>query len=666
MSRINTILAGLAAGLVLAGPALAVEEIPVADFFKRSLFTSFQLSPDGQHLAAVTPIGENERRNIAVIDLETRKAQAVTGVNDRDVNGYMWANNDRILFFMDKDGNESFGIFAVNKDGSKPRTLIEPAETQVRGGSRIVRTASVINRLEDDPDHVLVSLSRPYQDTVVQDVKKMNIYNGKMQTVERNPGNVGAYLTNDDGDVIGALAFEDGARRVLYRPTPKDDWTTLITFKEAEGGFTPAWLSDDGERMWIRSNVRADGSVRDKAAIYEYDLDTNEIGELIFEHPEVDVGGVIASDVKDDAVMITYNADKPGYHYVDEEWERMMKSIKAAFPGKQVSLSSATEDEDLFVFTVWDERNPAAYYLFERESKRMEELAVAYEWLPEDKLAEMKPVKIEARDGLILPAFLTLPPDSEGKNLPMVVNPHGGPRARDYWGFNPEVQLMANRGYAVLQVNFRGSTGYGQDFDKAGWGKWGAEMQNDITDSVMWAIDQGIADPDRICIYGGSYGGYAAMAGLTFTPDLYQCGINYVGVTDINLLFETMPAAWKLLRAEMKRTIGDYDDEQERAEMAKRSPINHVDKIRAPLLMGYGKRDVRVVLDHALNLEKKLKTHEVDYELIIKDDEGHGFRKFENQVEWYTKLIDFLDENLKPDEDLQPTPTASTSVSAGY
>ncbi|MEJ2604982.1 MAG: hypothetical protein P8172_17205, partial [Gammaproteobacteria bacterium] len=397
------------ATMMLATPALAVEEIPVEDFFKRSLFTSFQLSPDGEYLAAVTPLGKNERRNIAVIDLETREAKAITGVADRDVNGYMWANNDRILFFMDKDGNESLGIFAVNKDGSRPRTLVEPAETQIRGGSFVIRSTTVLNRLDDDPDHVLVSHSRPYQDTVVQDVKIMNIHNGKMRNVERNPGNVAGWLPNDDGEIIGATVFEDGKRKVLYRPSDDAEWTTLVEFELGEGGFSPAWISDDGERMWVSSTLTPEGEERDKAAIYEYDLGNKKLGRLIFEHPEVDVGGVIASDVKDDAVMITYNADKPGYHYVDPEWERMMKSIEAAFPDKQVSLSSTTKQEDKFVFTVWSDRNPAAYYLYDPESKQMEELAIAYEWLPEEKLAKMQPVKIEARDGLTLPAYLTLP-----------------------------------------------------------------------------------------------------------------------------------------------------------------------------------------------------------------------------------------------------------------
>ena len=640
-------LAVIALLATVANAAVAAEQIPVEDFFKRSPFTGFQLSPDGKYLAAIAPI--NERRNIAVIDLETREARAVTGMKERDISGFSWANNDRILFYMDKDGNESFGIFAVNKDGTKTRTLIAPAETQMQGGSFVVRTASVINRLKNEPDYVLVSTPRFDNGMVIQDVKKMHIMTGRLKMVRLNPGNVGGYITNEAGDVIGAVVLEDAKRKVLYRKPGKKKWTTLVEFEEANGGYYPVWISDDGERMYVSSNVDSNGEMRDKSAIYKYDIDANKIGELIFEHPDVDVGGVWASDVKEELVAVTYNAEKPGRHFVDQEWEKIIKSIEAAFPNKIVSPSSITEDEMKMIVTVWDSKNPAAYYLFDRNNSNMEELAIAYDWLNADNLGEMRAVSIESRDGLTLPAFLTIPPDSNGKNLPLIINPHGGPRARDFWGFNPEVQLMANRGYAVLQVNFRGSTGYGQEFDKAGWGKWGAEMQNDITDAVLWAIDQDIADPDRICIYGGSYGGYAAMAGLTFTPELYKCGINYVGVTDINLLFETMPASWKLARAEMKRTIGDPDDEEEARLMAERSPINHVDKIKVPLLMGYGKQDPRVVLDHALKLEKELKRYEVDYELIIEDKEGHGFRKFENQVEWYTKLIDFLDENLKQD-----------------
>ena len=634
--------------LLLANAGWAATEIPVEDFFKRSPFSSFQLSPNGRYLAAISPI--RERRNIAVIDLETRKAQAVTAVTDRDVSGFMWANDDRLLFFMDKDGNESFGIFAVNRDGSRAKTLVEPAETQIRKGSFVVRTAFVLNRLENDPDRVLAAIPRVYRGRVIQDVKTMDIRTGRQSIVERNPGNIVGWMTNDDGAVIGALEIEEGKRRILHRPLGERKWNTLVEYEEANGGFTPAWISDDGKRMLIRSNMNPDGTVRDKAAIYEYDFLNQQIGELVFEHPDVDVGGVMSSDVTDEPTVVYYNDEKFGTHFLDEEWEAIWKGIEAAFPGRIVTPASVTEDERTFVFTVWDDRNPADYYLYDRDNNQMEELAEIYDWLPEDSLATTEPVTIEARDGLQLPAYLTVPPGSEGKNLPMVLNVHGGPWARDSWGFNPEVQLMANRGYAVLQVNFRGSTGYGQNFRNASRKQWGLKMQDDLTDAVNWAVEVGVADPDRVCIYGGSYGGYAAMAGATFTPDLYQCAINYVGVTDINLLFETMPASWELLRKEMIRDVGDPEDEEDKALLADRSPINHVEKIQVPILMAYGRQDPRVVLEHALSFEKQLKLHEKDYELIIKDKEGHGFRKYENQVEWYSKVIEFLDANLKAGE----------------
>ena len=642
MRTSSRVIAFLIAVAGLVQPVLAAEVVPVEDFFKRSGFSSFQLSPDGTHLAAISPIAE--RRNIAVINLATYEAQAITNVRDRDIYGFVWANNDRILYFMDKDGNESLGIFAVNKDGSKPRTLIEPAENQIRGGSRVVRSASVVNLLEDDKNHVLVSVPRIYHETVIQDLKKMNVISGRSSMVERNPGDISAWITNYEGDVVGAIGTVDDETRVLWRKTPKDDWTKLISFESAQGGFYPAWINKDASKMYISSTVTPDGEERDKAAIYRYDLENNKIGELIFEHDKVDVGGVMGSEISDDIVAVTYTADKPGRHYVDDKWRDIMAPVEKLFPEQIVSLSSMTDDEKLAVITVWDSRNPANYYLFDVDKGSLEELGKAYDWLDAANLGEMQPVTIEARDGLELPAYLTLPPGSDGKNLPLVLNPHGGPRARDTYGFRPDVQLMANRGYAVLQVNFRGSTGYGREFDKAGWKRWGLEMQDDLTDAVNWVVEQGIADPERVCIFGGSYGGYAAMAGITFTPDLYKCAINYVGVTDIELLFDTMPAAWKRFEATMKKQIGDPDREAE--DLRDRSPINHVDKIQVPLLMAYGLRDPRVVIDHALNLEKELKRYEVDYELIVKKREGHGFVRFENQVEFYSKVIEFLDRHI--------------------
>ena len=250
--------------------------------------------------------------------------------------------------------------------------------------------------------------------------------------------------------------------------------------------------------------------------------------------------------------------------------------------------------------------------------------------------------------------YLTLPQGSDGKNLPMIMHPHGGPWARDGWGFNPEIQFLANRGYAVLQVNFRGSTGFGMDHLQSSYKQWGQAMQNDITDAVRWAVNEGVADKDRVCIYGASYGGYAAMAGLTYTPELYKCGINYVGVTDIPLLFKTAPDAWASGLDQMKEMVGDPKKEKEFLE--EWSPSNHADKIKVPVFMAYGLQDPRVNIRHARVMEDAMQDNGVTYELMIKKDEGHGFRKEENQYDFYGRVESFLAENLNPGQASKANP----------
>lgn len=639
-----TLLFALVLATVATGLAQA-REIPVEDFFRRPQFSGFQLSPDGRYLAAITPVGEEAHRNIAVIDLETRDAQAITNV-DGDVSGFFWANDERILFYMDTDGNESFGIFAVDRDGRRGRTLIEPPATQIEGGSFVVRTATVISPMKGDPKHVLVSTPRQDGDRVLQDVEKMNIYNGRRTRVEYNPGDIAGWIADEAGVVYGAARLKGAQAQILYRADPESPWEMLTEAGPGEPGWSPVFISKDRERMYVSSTIAPDGSPRDKAAIYRYDLAKRELGPLVYEHPSVDVTGVIASEVQDDIVGVAYLAERPERHFTDPTWSRLMAGLEQAFPERIVSLASASEDEQRIVLRVWDANDPGRYFLLDRKDNRLEELAKMYDWLAAEDLAPVRPVSFTARDGLELHGYLTLPVRGPERGLPLVLHPHGGPAARDGYGFDPFVQLLANRGYAVLQVNFRGSTGYGRKLFTAGFRQWGATMQDDLTDAVRWAVDEGIADPKRVCIFGASYGGYAAMAGLTFTPELYQCGINYVGVTDIPLLFETAPQSWALSKASMKLTIGDPDDAEDLARMRDRSPLNHVESIRAPLLMAYGEQDPRVVLEHATALERELKRYEKDYELIVEEDEGHGFSKLENQVEFGKRLIGFLDEHI--------------------
>ena len=626
------------ASLLALSAAATAAELPLEHFFKPSQYSNIQLSPDGTHLAAIAP-REGKFRNIAVIELATMQSRFVTalGKGQGEVNGFTWANDDRLLFFMDADGNESFGIFAVNKDGSGGRALATP------NVGRSFRFTQVLDLLEDEPEYILVTNNDRL--AAYPDVYRMWIKNGDKKRIRRNPGNITGWATDQNGEIRFAFSQEEGPRtNALYLPPGADEWETLISFRYDEPGFFPVNISHDGKTAYVVSNIDLDGNRRDKAGLYSYDLEQRKLTALLFEHPDVDAGGISISDVTKKPIATGYYTDKPQVHYFDEEWDAHQHGINQALPGTINSFTSVTRDESKTIVTAWNSTQPPKYYLYDRAKSSLEELVASQPWVNPDEMAPMQSVQYTARDGLKINGYLTLPKGSDGKNLPFIINPHGGPQARDGYGYSPEIQFLANRGYAVMQINFRGSVGYGMDFVDAGNRQWGLKMQDDISDAVAWAVQEGIADPERVCIYGGSYGGYATMAGLTYTPELYKCGINYVGVTSIPLLFKTLPDAWEAGRPQLEWRIGNPKTDRDLLE--DRSPINHVEKIQAPLMMAYGKRDARVDLSHATRLERQLKKHKKEYQLMIKIDEGHGFRKYENRMDYYEAMEAFLAKNL--------------------
>lgn len=633
---------GLIAIMLLAlSFSVAADQVPLEDFFKKAQFAGFQISPDGNYVAALAPI--NSRRNVVVFDLATRNMKPVTGVKDRDVNGFMWANNDRILFFMDKDGNEATGIYAVNKDGSKPRTLVEPVENELRRGARVIKITRILDRLRDEDDFILVTNND--RRSSYPDVYKMNVNNGRKKLHTRNPGKITGWFTGWDGKIVGAT-YVDGLESGMMRyNSDSEEWTEDTRFRFDAPSYSIVGLKADHVNGYVQSTITPDGQPRDKSAIYEFNWDTGEFGNLIYEHDEIDCCDVILNRKKKDLIGVSYSNEERKIVYIDDDWIETMDGINAALPNTNNRISSLSDDESVAIISSGTDRQSTQYYLYDNNSKQLEFLAATRPWLKEEDMAEMRHITFESRDGMKMHGFLTLPPGSDGKNLPMVVHPHGGPWARDFDGFNPQVQFLANRGYAVLQVNFRGSTGYGRKHMQSAFKKWGQTMQDDVTDALLWAIDEGIADKDRVCIFGASYGGYATMAGLTFTPDLYQCGINYVGVTDIPLLFETMPDHWNSGREVMMQMVGNPETEKEFLEQW--SPSNHADKIKVPVFMAYGLRDPRVDIEHAFVMEKAMKRNNVEYELMIKKKEGHGYRKEENIFDFQRRLESFLAENLK-------------------
>ncbi len=611
----------------------AVRQIPVEDFFKNPQFMQLQLSPDGKHLAALAPY--NGRRNIVVMEANgLQKPKAVTDLEDYDIDTFFWGNDNRIIFTLDKDGTEAFALYAINKDGGHVKTLVEP---KVSIGARAIRAAFIVDRLRDDPDHVIVSYNK--RRVKAPDLYKLNINTGKLKVIGKNNGKTQGNVLDREGKLRIITELDGTTQTIRYRDNREQDWRTLMTSSALEEGISPLNFDYDGNTLYVASNKG-----RDSNAIYKYNIKDNELGELVFEQKGIDVTSLIFSYAKKKLIGFAWEDDKPRIIFIDEERKSLQKNIDLAFAGKIARITSLSDDEQLAVITTFSDTSPAEYYLLDRKKGNVKFLASSRNWIKPEEMAPMKPVQYQSRDGLTIHGYLTLPKDYQAGRIPLIINPHGGPfGVRDSWGFNTEHQLFANRGYAVLQMNFRGSGGYGHKFQTAGYKEWGNKMQNDVTDGVKWAIKEGFADPENICIYGASYGGYATMAGLTFTPELYKCGINYVGVTDIELLFETMPEAWELAEEYMKEQIGDPDNEK---FMRSISPLYHVENIKAPLLIIHGKRDPRVNIKHATKLRSRMKDLNKPLEWLVKKKEGHGFSGEENRIEAYTKMDAFLKKSL--------------------
>jgi len=380
---------------------------------------------------------------------------------------------------------------------------------------------------------------------------------------------------------------------------------------------------------------------------------------MVYQNPDVDVDGLAYSKKRKVLTYVSYTTARQERKYLDPKTEKMFSTLEQKLPGYQIDEAGNDLDENQFIFSAISDRTPGTRWLFNTQTGDLTKLADVAPWLKEDQLAPRKPIEYASRDGLTIHGYLTLPLGREAKNLPVVVNPHGGPWARDEWGYNPEVQFLANRGYAVLQMNFRGSTGYGRKFWEASFKQWGKKMQDDITDGVQWLIKQGVADPKRIAIYGGSYGGYATLAGVTFTPDLYAAAVDYVGPSNMFTFMNTIPPYWKPYLDMFHEMVGDPVKDKELLESE--SPVMHVDKIKTPLFVAQGAQDPRVNKAESDQMVASLKKRGVTVEYMVKENEGHGFHNEENKFEFYGAMEKFLGEHLHPDE----TGGASAASAAG-
>jgi len=606
--------------------AIGQEVIPLENFFKNPEQTAYQISPDGKYFSFKSPY--KKRMNIFVQKVGSKKVVRLTNKTDRDIAEYFWASTGKILYLKDSKGDENFSLYVVDKNGKNENCLT--CFTKVR--------TIIIDKLEDFPNEMIVGLNK--KDPQVFDAYRLNIKNGEMEMIAKNPGNIQGWMTDHEGKLRVAIAVVDGInQQILYRENEEDKFEAVYTgdFKES---LNPLFFTFDNKKLYVSSNLN-----RDKSAIYIYDVANNKFEDLIFENDKYDIENLSYSKKRKVLTSVNWTSWKRQEHFLDETSKKIHERLAEEIGDYELVITGQNKDEDKMIIRTFSDRSLGAYYFYDSKADVLDKMADVSPWLNEKKMAVQKPIKYITRDGLGIEGYLTLPKGKEAKNLPVVVNPHGGPWARDRWGFNPEAQFLANRGFAVFQMNFRGSTGYGKEFWTKSFKQWGLSMQDDITDGVQWLIKEGIADPDRIAIYGGSYGGYATLQGIVKNPELYAAAIDYVGVSNLFSFMKTFPPYWKPYLGMMYEMVGDpvKDSTQFKAT----SPALNVDKIKTPLFVAQGRKDPRVSINESDQIVNALKKRGVKVKYMVKNNEGHGFRNEENRFEFYLEMIKFLNQHIK-------------------
>ncbi len=597
--------------------------IPLRDFFRNPERAGFRISPDGNTLAFMQPY--RSRMNVFVQPRAGGEPVRLTSETERDVAGYFWKGSRRIVYLKDFKGDENFHLVAVDIAGGDALDLT-PFDK--------VRALIIDDRFDDD-DEMIIGLNK--RNAEAFDAYRIDLNTKALTLIAENPGNVTNWVTDHAGCLRLAIVSDGVNTSILHRPDGGAAFQPVITtnFKEQ---IQPLFFDFDDKLLFASSNIG-----RDKSAIVRIDPASAKEESVVFQHAEVDVADLGWSRKRKVYTVVQFVTAKRERRFFDAQTAAIFAELSARLPGCEIDLQSSNRDEDIFVVAAWSDRTQGVRYLYERAAGKLTKLAEIAPWLDEKELAEMRPISYAARDGLTIHGYLTLPRGG-AKNLPLVVHPHGGPWARDVWGYNHEVQFLANRGYAVLQMNFRGSVGYGRAFWEASFRQWGKTMQDDITDGVRFAIAQGIADPQRVAIYGVSYGGYAALAGLAFTPELYACGVDFVGVSNLFTFLKTIPPYWKPMLDMFYEMVGN--PEKDEKLLAEASPVLHADAIRAPLLIAQGAQDPRVNIDESDQMVAALRKHGIAVEYLVKDNEGHGFHNEENRFEFYEAMERFLEKYL--------------------
>ncbi|TMU57606.1 alpha/beta hydrolase family protein [Flagellimonas algicola] len=616
----------------------------VEDYFANPKAFTFRFSPDGKYLS-YRESDENGKQHIFVKNIATGETQMAIEEKEELVRSYGWLNNSRLHYAMDQGGDENYHIYAVDLDGSNLKDL-----TPYDG----VR-AQFNELLREDKEHIIVSMNRNNPQVFEPYLVNLNTGESKQLYTNDDPQNpIFGYSFDKDGNLKGFTRIRDGVEQDLYYEDGNGGYKILkqLNWKDNFTILDFNYATPNPDDAYVLSNLESD-----KAEIVLYDLKEDKSLETVFVNDMYDVQSMGLSRTRNYEIdYFSYEGEKSIVVPISEPYKKLAAKMKSELPGKQFRVLDETEDENLYMVYVDSDRLYGVYYAYDVAKNELKELYNTMPQLKEEDMSEMRPITFKSRDGITLHGYITLPKAAlAGEKVPVIVNPHGGPQGiRDSWGFNPESQLFASRGYATLQVNFRISGGYGREFLESGFKQIGRKAMDDVEDGLQYVIDQGWVDGDKAAIYGGSHGGYAVLRGLTKTPDLYACGVDYVGVSNLFTFMKTIPPYWKPYLKIIKEIWYDEDNPEEKAIMEEVSPVYQMDKINKPLFVVQGANDPRVNIDESDQIVSGLREKGYDVPYMVKYDEGHGFGKEENRLELYKAMMGFYAKHLGKQEIAAP------------